>query len=199
MGTRVLVTYGSRNGASAELASWIADELREPDRAVRIHAATTVGDLGGYDAVVLGGPIYLGRWHRACRDFVRRHRRALVDRPLWLFSSGPLETVTDANEPAPVPYVAATLRGLPARGHRTFGGLLRADAAGLARCWLIGGRKPGDYRDEVRVRRWATQIAAGIDAGIAAGVGPQSARSTAEPLNAPAARSSNALSSASNG
>lgn len=164
MATRVLVSYGSRNGATAELAGWIADELRERRCVVRIHAATTVSDIASYDAVVLGGPIYLGRWHRACRDFVRRHRAILVDRPVWLFSTGPLEPMTDANEPAPTAYVRAVLRGLPARGHRTFGGRLEAESGGLACCWLASGHVPGDYRDETRVRAWAAEVAAGLDA-----------------------------------
>lgn len=166
MTTRVLVSYGSRNGATAELAGWIADELRERHCVVRIHAAATVGDIASYDAVVLGGPIYLGRWHRACRDFVRRHRAVLVDRPVWLFSSGPLEQVTDASEPVPTAYVKAVVRGLPARGHRTFGGRLDPDSGGLARAWLASGQIPGDYRDEPRVRDWATEIAAEVDVRV---------------------------------
>jgi menaquinone-dependent protoporphyrinogen oxidase len=172
MATRVLVSYGSRNGATAELAGWIADELREQHCVVRIHAAPTVADITSYEAVILGGPVYFGRWHRACRDFVRRHRAVLVDRPVWLFSSGPLEPVSDANEPPPTAYVRAVIRGLPARGHRTFGGSLDAESGGLARCWLATGQLPGDYRDETRVRTWAADIASELDATV--GVSPRS-------------------------
>jgi menaquinone-dependent protoporphyrinogen oxidase len=161
MGPRVLVAYGSRGGSTAELAAWLADELRARGCVIRIHAAETVRDLDGYDAVVLGGPIYLWRWHRACRDFVRRHRAALGDRPVWLFSSGPLGTVTAANEPLPVPFVRASVRGLPARGHRTFGGRLATDA-GAAAWRLARGGVSGDFRDEARVRAWAGSIAADL-------------------------------------
>jgi menaquinone-dependent protoporphyrinogen oxidase len=194
MGSRVLVAYGSRSGATAELAAWIADGLRAGRRAVRIHSAATVGDIGSYDAVVLGGPIYLGRWHRACRDFVRRHRGDLVERPVWLFSSGPLEPMTEANEPLPVADVRALMFGLPARGHRTFGGRLTVESGGLARWWLGRNRTAGDYRDEARVRAWADEIAVDLDLGVER----QAPIRTAEPLNRPAARSIRARSSVSN-
>jgi menaquinone-dependent protoporphyrinogen oxidase len=158
MGHRVLVVYGSRTGATAELASWIADELLEQECDIRIHPADAVTDLQDFDAIVLGGPIYLGRWHRACRDFIRRHRSGLCIRPVWLFSSGPLEVITDLNEPAPIPFIRATLRGLPARGHRTFGGRLTPDAGGLAPWWLARSGPAGDYRNEPRARAWAASI-----------------------------------------
>jgi menaquinone-dependent protoporphyrinogen oxidase len=185
---RVLVSYGSRNGATAELAAWIADELRHHRYDVRIHAADAVSDVSGFDAVVIGGSLYFGRWHRASRDFVRRHRTTLLDRPIWLFSSGPLEPLAETNEPGPVPYVGAVLRGLQARGHRTFGGRLYGDSGGLARAWLSSRRTAGDYRDETSVRDWASQIAV----ELATGTVTQSATSTADPLKDPAARSASA-------
>ena len=173
MAIRVLVSYGSRNGATAELAGWLADELRDHRCIVRIHAADSVSDIASYDAIVLGGAVYFGRWHRACRDFIRRHRGVLVARPVWLFSSGPLEPLTEATEPLPTAYVRAVLRGLPARGHRTFGGRLHPETGGLARCWLAGGHPPGDYRDEARVRAYAAAIA--TDLTTRAGVSSRSA------------------------
>lgn len=195
MGHRVLVAYGSRGGATAELASWIADELRERGCVIRIHPAAAVSDPQKFDAIVLGGPIYLGRWHRACRDFVRRHRSTLCARPVWLFSSGPLEVITEANEPTPVPFVLATLRGLPARGHRTFGGRLEPDAGGLASWWLARSGPAGDYRDESRARCWASSIATDLRPVPTIG---HSLTTTAAPLKALAARSRNASSNASN-
>jgi menaquinone-dependent protoporphyrinogen oxidase len=185
MSPRVLVAYGSRGGATAELASWLADELRARGCVLRVQAANAIRDLRGYDAVVLGGPIYLRRWHSACRDFVRLHRAALCDLPVWLFSSGPLEPVTNDNEPLPVAYVRATLRGLPARGHRTFGGRLTLDSGRMAGWWLARSGTAGDYRDEPRVRAWAAAI---VDELTQLGGHPLSA-TTAAPLNAPAARS----------
>ncbi len=50
-----------------------------------------VTDVESYDAVVVGGGLYAGRWHKDARRFVRRHGRVLAGRPLWFFSSGPLD------------------------------------------------------------------------------------------------------------
>lgn len=51
------------------------------------------GDLGRYDAVVLGGAIYDQKWLRPATRFIRRNLDALADRPVWLFSVGMPEAV----------------------------------------------------------------------------------------------------------
>jgi menaquinone-dependent protoporphyrinogen oxidase len=57
----VLVAYGSKRGGTAEIAEWIGDELR--DAGLMVDPARTVRKLI-YDVVVLGGALYMGRWHR---------------------------------------------------------------------------------------------------------------------------------------
>ncbi len=43
--------------------------------AVPAHSVT---DVESYDAVVVGGGLYAGRWHKDARRFVRRHGRVLT-------------------------------------------------------------------------------------------------------------------------
>jgi menaquinone-dependent protoporphyrinogen oxidase len=57
--------------------------------------AADVHDLDGYDAVVLGGSLYVGRWHRDAVRFLERHREALVSVPLAVFALGP-KTLAEA-------------------------------------------------------------------------------------------------------
>ena len=91
MPTNVLVAYGTTNGSTAEIAETVAEVLRTEGLAAEARPARSVPSATSYDAVVVGGGLYAGRWHKDARRFVRRHGKALAERPLWFFSSGPLE------------------------------------------------------------------------------------------------------------
>lgn len=49
-------------------------------------------ELGAYDAFVVGSAAYMVHWMKEGTAFVKRHRKALAEKPVWLFSSGPLGT-----------------------------------------------------------------------------------------------------------
>ena len=101
--TRVLVAYGSKRGSTAEIAGWIGDTLRGQGLDTEVADAGSVRDVTDYDAVVLGGALYEGRWHKEARRFARRHAAALSGRPVWLFSSGPLPVRGRDRDPAGSP------------------------------------------------------------------------------------------------
>jgi menaquinone-dependent protoporphyrinogen oxidase len=124
---------------------------------VAVRDAETVSDLTPYDAVILGGAVYAGRWHPAARRFARRHREALRHITVWLFSSGPLGEAAHEPELPPVPGAARIMRRVGALGHATFGGRLEPDADGLL-AGAIAKRMGGDYRDRDKVHAWARQI-----------------------------------------
>jgi menaquinone-dependent protoporphyrinogen oxidase len=155
---KVLVAYASERGGTAEIAEWIGAGLQRAGVDAEVSPAGGVTALDGFDAVVLGGALYAGRWHREARRFVRHHAGALADRPVWLFSSGPLDHSAEARELAPVPGVAKFARRVGARGHATFGGRLDPDARGFLTS-RIAQRASGDYRDRDRVRAWTDGIA----------------------------------------
>jgi menaquinone-dependent protoporphyrinogen oxidase len=87
---RTLVAYATKRGSTSEVAAAIAEAFAERGLDVDLRAAGEVEDLHGYDAVVLGGALYVGRWHADARDFLRRHRAALAGLPLAVFGMGPL-------------------------------------------------------------------------------------------------------------
>lgn len=159
-----LVAYGTKNGSTAEIAEHIASVLRGIGLDADVRPAAEVRDVGRYDVVVLGGALYMGRWHRDARRFARRHRHALADRPVWLFSSGPLDPSASERDIPPAPGARRAVQRLGAEGHVTFGGRLEAGARGrIARTILEQGRG-GDFRDFDRIAAWATGIAADLAA-----------------------------------
>ncbi|GAA2607551.1 flavodoxin domain-containing protein [Paractinoplanes durhamensis] len=163
----VLVAYGSTGGGTGEIAAWIAEELQAAGFAVQLTPAGEVTGVAGYDAVVLGSALYAFGWHADVRRFVQRFSHVLRGRPVWLFSSGPLDSSADAGALEPVPHAASALRDLTARAHVTFGGRMTTDAHGwlghvaqqLAREGHVG-----DFRNPVRVRAWARGVAGEIAA-----------------------------------
>jgi len=45
--------------------------------------------VAGWDLVVLGAPIYSGRWHRDAHRFLKRHRNDFEVVPIAVFAMGP--------------------------------------------------------------------------------------------------------------
>jgi menaquinone-dependent protoporphyrinogen oxidase len=165
---KVLVAYATMNGSTAEIAEWIGDELRAAGFEAEVRAAKGVSALAGYQAVILGGAIYLAAWHPEARRFVRRFAGGLRLLPVWLFGSGPLDTSAEETELEPIPSVLSAMRAVGARGHITFGGRVNEEGHGylgyLARQMTANGRG-GDFRNPQRVRAWARGIAAQLRPG----------------------------------
>jgi menaquinone-dependent protoporphyrinogen oxidase len=148
---RVLVAYGTKMGGTAGIAEIIGDALTDAGFQADVRAARDAADVGDYDAVVVGGALYSGRWHRHARRFLKRNAATLLGRPVSLFSSGPLDHSAADGDIPPVEQVRRLLELVGARGHVTFGGRLRADATGFP-AGAMAKTRAGDWRDPERVR-----------------------------------------------
>jgi menaquinone-dependent protoporphyrinogen oxidase len=156
----VLVAVASRHGATREIAERIGWALREEGLDVDVLDAGSVDDVAGYDAVVLGSAVYLGRWLDPARKLAEVHGRALSAMPTWLFSSGP---IGDPPKPAPEDAVKldeAVLR-IGAREHRLLAGKLDRSVLGFGeKAVVVAFRAPdGDFRDWDEIAHWSRSIA----------------------------------------
>ncbi|MET9392958.1 flavodoxin domain-containing protein [Streptomyces sp. NPDC006624] len=163
MQEQVLVAYGSTNGSTAQIAEHIGEILAKEGLAVAVRPASEVTDLRPYGAVVLGGGLYAGRWQRDARRFARRHRKALADRPVWLFSSGPLDPSASERDIPPAPGVRRIADRIDARGHVTFGGRLEGEVKGRVARMIVNSGKGGDFRDFEQISRWAAMVAGDLE------------------------------------
>jgi menaquinone-dependent protoporphyrinogen oxidase len=154
----VLVTYGTKNGGTAGIADTIGQALRSLGLDVDVRDATQPQDTTGYAAVVLGGALYMHRWHKDAARFARRHRKELADKPVWLFSSGPLDNSAAERDIAPVGAARWARTALRARQHRTFGGVLDEGAKGRIAHRMVANGAGGDFRDQDQITAWATEI-----------------------------------------
>lgn len=161
---KVLVSVASRHGATDEIGKRIARRLRGRGIQVVSMPPEEVAELAAYDAVVLGSAVYTGRWLGQAADFTSRHTLALRDRPVWLFSSGPLgDPPAPAGDPA---EVAALMERIGAREHRTFAGELQEEALGFKERLIVRVVKAphGDFRDWAAIDAWADAIAEALAA-----------------------------------
>lgn len=124
---RVLVTAASRHGATTEIADAIGAALREAGLETSVVPPDEVLTLAGYDAVVLGSAVYMGRWLDPAKQFAARNGAALAARPVWLFSCGP---IGDPPKPTEEPVDVAGIR--EATGARATTGSSRASSTGTA-------------------------------------------------------------------
>lgn len=146
---RVLIAYASKMGGTKGLAEMLGDEFARLGHEADVRPAGRVESITEYDAVIVGGALYILRWHADARRFVKRFHTHLAERPVWLFSSGPLDESAGEGGIQPVRFVRKTITRIGARGHMTFGGRLTDESRGLP---------VGDWRDPNQVRGWAEQI-----------------------------------------
>jgi menaquinone-dependent protoporphyrinogen oxidase len=160
---RVLVAYGTKHGATAEIAETIGGVLRAAGLEVEVRRAGVVRSLDAYRAVVLGSAVYAGRWRRDAMRLLRRS--GLGERDVWLFSSGPVGE--DKGDPAEVerwtkPRKVRDLEAsVGAHGHVVFGGKIDEEA-GFMRKRMARNIPPElrDRRDWDQIENWARSIAA---------------------------------------
>jgi menaquinone-dependent protoporphyrinogen oxidase len=81
---KILVTYATLSGTTADVASAIADELTQAGAQVEVLPLAQVSGLDGYAAVILGAPMIMG-WHRQALGFLKKNRETLQHLPLAVF------------------------------------------------------------------------------------------------------------------
>ncbi len=170
METRVLVAYGTKYGATQEIAEKIGETLRDAGLQADVQSADRVSDLSGYGAVVLGSAVYIGKWRKEAAKFLTTHEAALAQRPVWLFSSGPTGK-GDAEElmqgwkfPGALQPIADRIQP---RDIAVFHGAADESKMGRLDRWLLGRVKAptGDFRDWDAIQAWAAAIAKALQEG----------------------------------
>jgi menaquinone-dependent protoporphyrinogen oxidase len=156
MSKPILVAYATKHESTHEVATALAARMRVRGATVDTRPASEVGTLAPYGAVVLGGALYAGRWHRDARRFLSRHRDELRQLPLAVFAMGPLEL-----EPADIDAsrhqldrALAKEPGLVPVSVRIFGGVI--DPATLR--FPFTHMPAADARDWDAISAWAEEL-----------------------------------------
>jgi menaquinone-dependent protoporphyrinogen oxidase len=153
----VLVAYESKHGSTKAIAERIAKTLAGHGLDAVARSIDDVSGLAGYDAFVFGSAVYYGGWMKEAVEFVREHEFWLVDKPVWLFSSGPIGT----SRPADPKEMAILRETTKPRDHHVFYGALDRDELSIGERLIVGALKApdGDFRDWNEIEHWAEGIA----------------------------------------
>jgi menaquinone-dependent protoporphyrinogen oxidase len=166
MPARILVAYATRNGSTGEIAQAIGKELISVGYSVDVTEMKAVSTISGYNAVVLGAPLYMGRLEGDAGAFVKRYGEQLAKLPVATFvvglapknpDPGAVETAMAALKKSfePLTPVASVL----------FAGKLDPSKVNyVMRKFLEMAKVPsGDFRDWDAIKAWATDLPGKLD------------------------------------
>lgn len=89
MSNSVLVAYATHAGSTQGVAEAIAAVVGENGLKADLRKAREVRSLQEYDAVILGAPLYVFRWHAEAMGFLKRLRSSVEKMPVAVFALGP--------------------------------------------------------------------------------------------------------------
>ena len=165
MAPQVLIATASRHGATLDIGGEVGRILARRGLTVTDKPAREVDSVAEFDAVLLGSAVYAGHWLPEAVEFVKRHATELAQRPVWLFSSGPVgEPAMPQTDPVDV---AGMIEQSHAREHRIFAGRLDPERLGMGERLIVRLlRAPrGDFRDWPAIDDWADAVASELLAG----------------------------------
>lgn len=82
---KILVTYASRGGSTAEIAAFIHQSLVTRGIDADLSPMVDVEDLTSYQAVVAGSAIQFDKWLPEAMDFMQQHQDTLRQKPFAAF------------------------------------------------------------------------------------------------------------------
>ena len=182
---RVLIAYGTSEGQTGRIAEYLADVIRSHGQEAFLvdveRASAPPPD--GYDAVIVGASIHMGRHERNVVHYVRRNRAALERLPSAFFSvSLAAHDKTEQAHNEVEGYIDKFIQQTGWRPHRVglFAGALLYTQYGFFTRWIMHkiARDKGNpdtdtsrdyvYTDWGRVERFAEEfLEAFVPAGAA--------------------------------
>jgi len=161
MADKILVAYATRYGSTAEVAEAIADELQKAGVAVDVLPVSEVQDLSPYRAVIIGSPIYMGKWLPEAQVFIEQNQQGLRSIPVAYFTVG--LTVADGG-PEVLRKAEASMDQVRMLVNPVdtgiFPGKLESSSLSFTDRTIIKliRAKTGDFRNWEAVRSWAETV-----------------------------------------
>ena len=162
MANKTLVGYATKYGSTQEVASFIADVLRETGGDVELQELSEVKSLEGYHAVVMGAPFYMFKWLKDAPKFLSRFQNTLEKMPVAVFALGPTDAdETPENNPEVFEQLDKALADFPwlePVDQVLFGGKFDPAKLKFPMSLFMGKMPVSDIRDWDRIRSWAEEV-----------------------------------------
>ena len=154
--TRVLIAHASKYGSAEEVARYLGAVLRDRGASCVVAPVGDVEDVHGYDLVVLGSGLYMGRMHREARQFLKRYHEALEHRTFAAYAMGPFSNEEEEKEKVR-PHLERGLGRYPDLepvAIAIFGGVIDPEKLSFP----FRRMPAGDYRDWDEIRDFALAL-----------------------------------------
>lgn len=157
---RILVTIASKHGSTEEIGKVIGQRLQDQGFVIEIRSIKEAPDPSPYAAVVVGSAVYAGSWMKPAHMYILRNAPQLANRPIWLFSSGPIGTHPEPQKQE-IMHMNEYIQRTKCVEHKVFNGSIAAEKLSLAEKLVVKALKVeyGDYRDWKVINSWAQSIA----------------------------------------
>lgn len=165
MNGKILVTYATATGSTAEVAQAIAKTVSGDNGAVDVLTVKQVEDLSPYRAIVVGTAIRNGRVYRAALNFLKQHQAILSQVPVAYFIV--CMTVRDETEEGRtlLTFYENQMRAKAPQVQPVdvvfFAGKVDPETLPLPSRLIVKALKSeeGDFRDWDAIRGWASSVA----------------------------------------
>lgn len=162
MPRKALIAYATWAGSTGEIAEGIAKILRDPSLEVEVSPAHDVKTLAGYDVVILGTPIRMGRPHPEIKHFVSHYKKELIHLHMAFFVA--CLNMSEDNQQNRIQtegYLKPLFQAAPGIqpiSTGLFAGVM--DATKLKGFWrfVMARTLQGDFRRWEKINAWATEL-----------------------------------------
>jgi menaquinone-dependent protoporphyrinogen oxidase len=162
MEKRVLVAYASKYGSTGGVADAIGKELCSKDVAADVVLIKNANNISSYQGVIIGSPIYIGKWMSEAVDFVKENRDILRRVPVVYFLVGMTLARHPEKRAEALSYMDPILKAVPEIKPvdiGTFAGALGYNNLSWINKKILKskGSPEGDFRDWNAIRAWARE------------------------------------------
>ena len=163
MSGKALVTYGTKYGATAEIAENIAQVLGKTGVAADVMDVKDVSGISEYQAVILGSAVYMGQWRKEMVKFVESNSTELASKMVWVFASGTtndVDPVSDMGDRLYPPKLKPAFEKIMPVEITAFHGSIQVEKLSGFEKWVIKkvNAPVGDHRDWDMIKKWAQTI-----------------------------------------
>jgi menaquinone-dependent protoporphyrinogen oxidase len=163
---KVLVAYSSKAGSTSEVAKAIGEVLSKNGADVTVEQIKNVKDLTGYQAVVVGSLIRMGRWVPEAKNFIEKNKAALDNVPTAIFTAcDTMKEDTEEKRAVVSGYIEPVLQLIKPVENGLFAGKMDTNKLSFLDRTIINmmakGEDPNaDYRDWTKINAWAEKLPA---------------------------------------
>jgi menaquinone-dependent protoporphyrinogen oxidase len=163
MDKKILITYASKAGSTAETAARMGEMLAKQNAQVDVLPVEKVGDLSAYQAVVLGSAIRMSQLLPEVVKFVEANQATLQQKSFNVFFlCMTLEKDTPENRQTVSAYLEPVRALVKPANEGMFAGVMDPKKLSLVERLLMKAMKTpvGDYRNWDQINAWTQSVAA---------------------------------------